>query len=212
VTGIKPMAKDELQTKMTPDRTRAGLPVLTGPEVMPGPSATYIAYGKNWANVSNTPFRGYKSQNHEGGISSPLIAFWPKGISAKNDLRQESSHLIDLMATCVDLAGAEYPKEYKGNKIQAMEGRSLVPGFAKDRDDDRILMFEHYGRAAIRKGDWKLVRLGFKNVWELYHIPNDRVELNDLSKEKPEMAAKLKELWFKHAKRTKILPAPGRRK
>jgi hypothetical protein len=66
--------KDELQTKMNPDRTHDGRPVQTGPGEMPGPADTSIAHGRNWANVSNTPFRESKSSNHEGGIATPLIA------------------------------------------------------------------------------------------------------------------------------------------
>ncbi|MFK7909354.1 MAG: arylsulfatase [Akkermansiaceae bacterium] len=211
-TGVKPMGKDELQTQMIPERSRDGHPVLTGPDVMPGPSPTYIAYGKNWANVSNTPFREYKSHNHEGGISSPLIAHWPKGISEKNMLRNESSHLIDIMATCVDLSGAKYPERYKGNKIQPLEGRSLAPGFAQDRSEERTLMWEHFGKAAIRHGDWKLVRLGANKDWELYDIKKDRSELNNLAQQNPQKAKELAELWTKHAHRTRIFPAPERRK
>lgn len=89
---------------MIPERSREGLPVLTGPAVMPGPSETYIAYGRNWANVSNTPFRHYKSHNHEGGIATPLIAHWPDGIASGNELRDRVGHLIDIMPTCVELA------------------------------------------------------------------------------------------------------------
>ena len=87
--GVVPMGKDELQTLMVPERSRAGYPVLTGVNVMPGPSETYIAYGRNWANVSNTPFREYKATNHEGGIATPLIAHWPEGIRTKNGLRDQ---------------------------------------------------------------------------------------------------------------------------
>ena len=213
-TGVKPMGKDELQTRMVPERSRAGHPVLTGPGVMPGPSETYIAYGRNWANVSNTPFRQYKSQNHEGGIATPLIAHWPKGISARKELRYESNHLIDIMATCVDLSGASYPKEYKGKKIQPMEGRSLAPSFTKDRSEERVLMWEHFKNAAIQKGKWKLVQLK-GGAWELYDLEKDRSELNDLAQERTEKAKELEELWEKHAQRTRILPRPksgGRKK
>ncbi|MGB1128621.1 MAG: arylsulfatase [Haloferula sp.] len=212
VTGVKPMGKDELQTEMVPIRSRAGHPVLTGPGVMPGPSETYIAYGRNWANVSNTPLREYKSRVHEGGISTPLIAHWPKGISARNELRHRPGHLMDIMATCVDLSGADYPKEFEGRKIQPLEGLSLGPSFSKDETPDRALMFEHYGKAAIRKGKWKLVRLGYRKPWELYDIEKDRSELNDLSKEKPELAKELADLWEKEAQRTRIYPLPGRKK
>ncbi len=208
----KPYGKDELQTQMVPLHTRAGKPVLTGPDVMPGPSATYIAYGRNWSTVSNTPFREYKSRNHEGGISTPLIAHWPKGITAKNELRQRPGHLIDIMATCVELSGATYPEKYKGNKIQPMEGLSLAPSFSKDEKPDRALLFEHYGKAAIRKGNWKLVRLGYKKPWELYDLEKDRSEQKNLAEKNPKLTAELAELWEKQARRTKIYPLPGKRK
>lgn len=212
VAGVKPMGKDELQTEMVPFRSREGHPVLTGPGVMPGPSETYIAYGKNWANVSNTPFREYKSRNHEGGISTPLIAHWPRGISARNELRHQPGHLIDIMATCVELSGASYPEEFKGQKIQPLEGRSMVTGFARDKDIERTLLFEHYGKAAIRKGKWKLVRQGYRKAWELYDIEKDRSELKDLVKEKPELAQELADLWEENAHRTRIYPLPGGKK
>jgi len=209
---IVPMGKDELQTKMTPDRSREGRPVRTGPGEMPGPSDTYIAYGRDWANVSNTPFREYKSSNHEGGISTPLIAHWPKGIAARNQLRQEPGHLIDIMATCVKISGAEYPVRFADHEILPMEGRSLAEGFATDRKDERILLFEHFGAAAIRKGPWKLVRAGDTRPWELYAIDKDRTELNDLSKEHPEKLRELSELWENEAKRTLIVPKPEGKK
>lgn len=205
---INPMGKDELQTKMVPERSRDGRPVRTGPDAMPGPTDTYIAYGRDWANVSNTPFRMYKSTNHEGGISSPLIAHWPRGLKAKNEFRHEPSHLIDLMATCVDLSAAKYPSEFEERKIFPMEGRSLKAGFAKDRPDERLLMFEHFGKAAIRKGPWKLVRAGQGRPWELYEIEKDRSEMNDLANEKPELAETLAGLWEREAKRTLIYPKP----
>ncbi len=210
--GVVPMGKDELQTEMVPKRSRAGHPVLTGNKVMPGPSETYIAYGKNWANVSNTPFREYKSRNHEGGISTPLIAHWPKGIAAKNELRHRSGHLIDIMATCVELSGATYPEKYNGHNIQPMEGQSLAASFDKDEDPDRMLLFEHYGKAAIRQGKWKLVRLGYKKPWELYDLEKDRSELNNLAKSQPEKAKALEAIWEKNAHRTMIYPKPTGRK
>jgi len=209
VEGIRPMGRDELQKKMIPERTRDGKPVLTGPDVMPGPADTYIAYGRNWANVSNTPFREYKSHNHEGGIASPLIAHWPQGIRAANELRHQPTHLIDIMPTVVELAGASYPQSHAKHRIQPMEGLSLVPGFARDHAPDRVLLWEHYGKAAIRKGPWKLVRLGHREPWELYEIDRDRSELHDLAAEQPEKAEELRSLWKYHAWRTRIYPHPG---
>jgi arylsulfatase len=201
--GIVPMAKDELQTRMIPERSREGLPVLTGPEAMPGPSETYIAYGQGWANVSNTPFRLFKSNNHEGGISTPLIAHWPKGIAARGELRHRPGHLIDIMATCVELAGADYP----GGDILPMEGASLAASFAKDENPDRTLLWEHYDSRAIRRGKWKLVGLPGR-PWELYDIEADRAEIHELSAKHPETAKELSDLWEKEAHRTLIYPRP----
>ena len=201
--AIVPMAKDELQTKMIPTRSREGLPVLTGPEAMPGPSETYIAYGQGWANVSNTPFRLFKSNNHEGGISTPLIAHWPKGISARGELRHRPGHLIDIMATCVELAGADYP----GGDILPMEGASLAASFTKDENPDRALLWEHYDSRAILRGKWKLVGLPGRS-WELYDIEADRSEMQELSEQHPETAKELADLWEKEAHRTLIYPRP----
>ncbi len=123
------MGPDELQLDMQPKVTRDGRPVRTGVGVMPGATDTYIAYGKGWANASNTPFRLYKHWVHEGGIGTPLIVHWPAQVRAKGKLRSQPGHLIDIMATSVDVAGAKYPTEYKGNEIIPMQGRSLVGAF-----------------------------------------------------------------------------------
>lgn len=217
-TGIEPMAPDELQKSIFPRRTRDGHPVLMGPEVMPGPPESYIAYGRNWANVSNTPLRLYKMNNHEGGITTPLIAHWPEGIRAKNAIRQQVGHLIDLMPTFVELSGATYPRAFADQAIPPMEGRSMVPGFAADDDDEaRVLIWEHLGNAAIRKGDWKLVRIrrnggSFPAPWELYDMAKDRTEMNNLAAENPGKVEELAALWEKHAHRTLVHPMPENRR
>ena len=201
---LAPMKKDELQTDMIPRKSRDGFPVRQGTGVVPGPADTYIGYGRNWANVSNTPFREYKHWVHEGGISTPLIAHWPKGINVNHHgtrtgqftrkakegpLCHTPSHLIDLMATCVDLAGASYPK----NKIP-LAGTSLAPLFkgspvAKGENffyRGKPIFFEHEGNRAVRDGDWKLVAKSVTGPWELYHIPSDRTEQQDLSQKHPD--------------------------
>ena len=126
----------------------------------PGAAGSTVFCGQSWATLENTPFRRYKHYNHEGGISTPLIAHWPAGIAAHGELRQQPGHLVDVMATCVDLAGAKYPTEFHGQAIQPMEGRSLVPAFANQPIQRDALYWEHEGNAAIRVGDWKLVRHG----------------------------------------------------
>jgi arylsulfatase A-like enzyme len=211
-TDIVAMGKDELQTKMIPERSRDGRPVRTGVDTMPGPADTYIAYGRNWANVSNTPFREYKSTNHEGGIATPLIAHWPRGISSRNELRHELGHLIDIMATCVEISSTKYPARFADHNILPTEGRSLVGGFGIDRAEERVLMFEHFGAAAILKGPWKLVRAGQTRPWELYSIDDDRTELTDLSEKNPDKVRELSQIWEKEAERTYIYPKPAGKK
>jgi arylsulfatase A-like enzyme len=207
VDGIVPMKKDELQTNMIPIRSREGLPVLTGPGVMPGPADTYIAYGPGWANVSNTPFRLFKSNNHEGGIATPLIAHWPMGIQKKGGLRHRPGHLIDIMPTCLELAKASYPSTHKNHSIPPMEGASLVASFSHDENPERTLLWEHYDNRAIRRGSWKLVALAGK-PWELYDVKVDRIEKNDVSSKHPQIAKELADLWEKEAHRTLIYPRP----
>ena len=153
-----------------------------------GTAESFAYYGQCWANVSDTPFRKYKKFIHEGGIASPLIAHWPKGIdsSLNGTLVTEPAHVIDLMATCVDVSRADYPKTYKGNAILPMEGKSLRPLFRGDRlNRDAPLFFEHMGNRGIRQDRWKLVsEKGSK--WELYDMETDRTELKDLSVQFPE--------------------------
>lgn len=201
---------DDLQhyTGSAPDQTRDGYPVRRG-HVMPGPSDTYIGYGKGWANVSNTPLREYKHWVHEGGISTPFIVHWPAGFKAKNELRHEPAHLIDLMATAVDLSGANYPEKYNGENIQPMEGRSLATVFAGKPLNREAIYWEHEGNKAIRVGDYKLVAKGRNGKWELYNIAKDRSELNDLASKQPDRAKKLADMWMAYAKRTNVIPYPG---
>ena len=202
---LPPMAKGELQRHMQPKQTRDGYPMRTGPGVMPGAADTYIGYGRDWANVSNTPFREYKHWVHEGGISTPLIAHWPKGIARRGELDHQPGHLIDIMATCVDLAGADYPTEKDGKKIKPLEGRSLDVAFKGKPIQREALFWEHEGNCAIRKGDWKLVRKANQG-WELYNIASDRPELHNLATEKPDLVEKLGAEFQAYADRADVSP------
>lgn len=189
-----------------PPQTRDGFPVRMGPKVMPGPADTYVAYGRGWANVSNTPFREYKHWVHEGGISSPLIAHWPKGIDTQGELRTQPAHLIDVMATCVDLSGAKYPSKVGEHAITPLEGKSLVPAFANKPLDREAIYWEHEGNRAVRAGDWKAVAKGPGGKWELYNIASDRVEANDLAAKEPDRVNKLVAMWDAWAVRARVLP------
>jgi arylsulfatase len=208
--SLPPMAKDAQQYSSKPDQTRDGFPVRGGYGVMPGPPDTFIAYGRDWANVSNTPFREYKHWVHEGGISTPLIVHWPAGISAahRGKLDAQPGHLIDLMATCVDLSGAKYPTRFNGESITPLEGVSLRPALAgQSLQRPQPIFWEHEGNRAIRMGQWKLVSK-HPGGWELYDIATDRAEQHDLAAKQPQRVQEMSAKWDAWAKRASVLPWP----
>ena len=186
-----------------PGQTRDGFPVRMGPKVMPGGPDTHVAYGRGWANVSNTPFREYKHWVHEGGISTPLIAHWPKGIAADRNGRlvKDPGHLIDVMATCLDVAGAT-PKA----GAPKPEGVSLRPAFAgQSLDRTGPIFWEHEGNRAVRQGKWKLVAKN-DHAWELYDIDADRIEQHDLTAQEPAKVSELSAAWEAWAKKVGVRP------
>ena len=174
----------------------------------PGAAYSTVFCGKSWATLENTPFRRYKHFNHEGGVATPLIVHWPVGISARGEFRQQPGHLIDIMATCVDVAGAKYPGEFRGLPIPPMEGQSLVPAFENKPVQRDALYWEHEGNAAVRVDDWKLVRAGRSGKWELYDMKKDRTEMHDVSKEHPGVTKELLAKWQAWAERTHVKPFP----
>lgn len=217
------LGPEEFQTQMIPDMTRDGKPVRMGPTAMPGPADTYTAYGKAWANASNTPFRLYKHWVHEGGISTPLIVHYPNGFADKGSFRNQPSHLIDIMATCIDVAGATYPTSYQGNSITPMAGVSLVSAFDDYPLERDAIYWEHEGNRAVRMGKWKLVSEGNTNqsflwnkldeipldAWELYDMEADRTETNDVSEQHPALVIKMAAMWLGWAREVGAVPRPS---
>ena len=192
---------------------------------MAGPADTYVSYMRQWANVSNTPFRMYKHWVYEGGISTPLIIHWPAGIKEKGVLRKQVGHEIDIMPTLVSLAHATYPTEFKGNKITPMAGISLVPTFTNQPLQPRSIFWEHEMNKAVRTGKWKLVctsemsggRSGrwtsYRSApWELYDIGKDRTELNDLAGKDPQRVRQMTALWKAWAARVGVMDDPPKSK
>jgi len=174
-----------------------------------GGADTFFSYGSAWANLSNTPWRMYKHYSHEGGISSPLIVHWPAQIKSGGQWRIQYGHIVDVMPTLVDVAGAQYPGERNGVSVLPMEGISLRPAFAnRPLARKSPLFFEHDGSRAVRDGRWKLVaRRG--GDWELYDIEADRTELNNLAAKHPDKVKEMAARWNEWADRTHVLPRPG---
>jgi len=197
-----------------PTRTRDGRPIRYRGEmeangIRAGPETTFGSIGPMWANAANTPFRYWKSQTYEGGICTPLIVHWPAGIPARGEFRRQPGHIIDLMATILDVSHAPFPGVFGGHPTAPPEGRSLAPAFANQPIQRGALFWEHEGNLAVQVGDWKAVNsIAGGGKWELYHLKNDRTEMRDLSVRDPLRLSDLISTWEAWAKRTNVLPAP----
>lgn len=173
------------------------------------------SYRMNWANMSNAPFRLYKSSNHEGGISTPLIVHWPEQIK-KASISKHQGHVVDLMSTFIDVAEARYPTTIDDNEIKGTQGMSLLPVLKGGGFDRGAIYFEHQGSRAIIEGNWKLVALHtseppYTKKWELYDLSSDRTENMNLLRNNPEIAKQLMIKWNNWAEENNVLPLDGRR-
>ncbi len=163
------------------------------PEIDPGPAESYWTYHKGWAQVSNTPFRLYKQNQHEGGIATPLIARWP-GVIRAGSLTDQPGHLVDIMATLLDITGTDYPDTLGGHKLRPLRGLTLMPVFKqKQRRGHDEIFFEYAKYKGLRAGKWKIAWQ--TGPWELYDMEADRTELNNLADQMPN---KVKELAARH--------------
>ncbi len=168
-----------------------------------GERGSYEAYREPWAFVSNTPFRQYKSWTHEGGIATPMIAYWRRGIKDTGRIIHQPGHLIDLMATALELAGLQQQPETE------LTGISLVPQFNNEgQTDHEALYWEHLGAKAVRKGPWKLVMGKRSNNWELYNLDADRNERHNVALTYPELVEELQADWEDWASRVGVNEKP----
>jgi arylsulfatase A-like enzyme len=214
---LKPFSYDVIQSAKKPLYSREGKFVRSGRGVMAGPPDSWVAYGEEWANVSNTPFRLYKQWVHEGGIASPLIVHWPAGIRSKGELNGQLSHLIDIMPTCLAIAAVKYPAEMNGNMITPVEGISLLPALNGGRTGREFMFWEHSANRAIRIGDWKLVAKVItqkkfvpadEKAWELFNLKDDPSETKNLASKYPQKVSEMSDNWEKEALRLKAIPWP----
>jgi arylsulfatase A-like enzyme len=185
--GFAPGAKN--------DRWRKdGVPIRpgSGPDNPPGPHDTFAAYGLAWANVSNTPLRGTKLAGYEGGIRTPLVVRWPAVVRQYGEWTDQAGHVIDVMATCLEVAGEQYPAEFQGRKLLPLEGKSLLPVFqGGDREGHRVLCWSVPQHDAVRMGRWKAVRPPGGGTWQLFDLDADGTETVDLAARHPERTKEL---------------------
>ncbi len=187
-----------------------------GRNLEPWDPKSYWTYDASWAHMGNTPFRLYKQNQHEGGISSPLIVHWPEGLKTEpGSMTRQPGHLIDLMATLIDVAGATYPRQLGERKIDPLQGKSLLPIFEGTTREPHETLYFHFGTdRALRQGPWKLVSAK-RGRWELYNLLADRTETNDLAGTHPGRVAQMAKEWFRLAKdvdrlgERQLLPVTG---
>ena len=158
-----------------------------------------------WANVNNTPYRYFKQYVHEGGISTPLIIKYPREITQPGIVNHIPGHITDLMPTFLQLAGLQYDQVADPAKHKTLDGMSIFPLEQFGKEEERVLFWEHQGHQAVRKGNYKLVRLN-RQPWELYDLDTDRSELNDLSESQPEKKEELLNLYLEWSGKNQVLP------
>jgi arylsulfatase len=169
----------------------------------------FIQVGLGWSSLSNTPFRRHKTWVHEGGIATPLIVHWPKGISAEGELRHTPGHVVDIVPTLLDVTEMRLPTQVDGKPLPHLPGKSLIPVFAKDGTARReSIWWLHEGKRALRVGNWKIVAAKDKPS-ELYDLSADRSEANNLAKEKPLKVRELANIWARQFEEYTALATQG---
>jgi arylsulfatase len=164
------------------------------PSIAPGTADTYTSYGQAWANLSNTPFRLYKRWVHEGGVATPLIVNWPNGDLAENGIVPTPCQLTDVVPTLFDALGVEPLTSRNGVDLPPLPGVSMLAAMRGEAGPEHPLFWEHIGNAAVRQGNWKLVR-EYQQDWELYDLDNDRSEQHNLAAEQPDKVVAMTTAW-----------------
>jgi arylsulfatase A-like enzyme len=194
-----------------PGETRSGEKIAypVNKKELPGPQNVFASIGARWANVANTPYQYAKAQSYEGGVRTPMIAFWPKGITTKGGFTDHTGHVMDFMPTVLELTGARYPPTYRAHTITPYTGTSFTNAWiGNDKNVNRTLYNEHFRARFIRDNEWKLVSLANDTTWHLYKIHQDETELNDMAAQHPDIVQKLARQWRQWANTHQVFPKP----
>ena len=171
-------------------RTRVG----NKPDILPGPGENFVTAGPAWSTLSNTPFRNHKQSNYEGGMASPLIAWWP-GVVKAGQITAEISHITDIPATVFDVAGQPYPTNFDNRAVTPITGKTLLPILkGQNRCGHESLCWATSGHKAVRMKNWKIVAEP-NGKWQLFDLSEDRAEAHDLASEHPERVAAMAKVF-----------------
>ena len=199
-----------------PAELRNGDPIIypRNKDVLPGPENTFAGIGPKWANVINTPFRFWKATMYDGGICTPVIVHWPKGVKLKGgSINSDLTHLIDIMPTILEITGAKYPENFNGNEIIPLSGKSFASVFKTGKRNIRhdFVAFEHFREKAMITDDgWKILQRPRDNEfeWELYNLNADRTEMQNIAEKHPEKIREMVEKYKEWTQWSGVLPAP----
>lgn len=172
-----------------------------------GQAGTHSSYGSAWANLGNTPLNLYKHFCHEGGVSAPLIVSWPAGLKPREAWIRSPAHVMDLLPTVAEAAGAAYPSERAGRAVRPLSGRSLLPDLRGEPTPERGIPTAHEGARGYRLGRWKIVwgkRQSAPVTWQLFDLSADPSEQRDLAAERPDKLKELSDAWMAWARKTGV--------
>jgi arylsulfatase len=179
------------------------------PAAEPGSRQTFLCLGPGWSTCANAPFRRHKTWVHEGGIATPWIVHWPRGIAARGELRRQPVHMIDVVPTVLHIAGVTPATVRDQMDVPPLQGRSFADSLvaADAAPAHEALWWCHEGNRAVRCGDWKLVAV--KNgPWALYDLAADRCETRNLAAAEPGKVAALEAEWQRIAQACATLAGP----
>ncbi|PSL02843.1 arylsulfatase [Haloactinopolyspora alba] len=179
---------------------------------------THNHYPSGWAQAGNTPLKFYKKHTYGGGVRTPLIVHWPGHISDPGTVRTQFHHVIDVVPTLLEVAGAEAPDTYRGVPQLPMHGTSMAYTFsdAEAASARRLQYFETAGHRGLYRDGWKIVTNHEPGTdfdadrFELYRLSDDFSESDDLAGHHPDVVAGMVDAWWKEARKYDVLPLDDR--